>query len=150
MKISITQATALTGMSYRTIKKKIDGLTPVGKGQTKAFLYESKEVFPLLYAPRETQEGQGDGEKLTPRDQLALAQKEGQELKNAEMRKELIPVSQVKEVWARIITGAKTRFLALPDRLARILETIDSFDDRKAIIDEEIKTVLTSLAEDKE
>lgn len=78
---------------------------------------------------------------------LAQEQRIGQALKNAEAKKILIPASKVSETWTRIIVAAKTQFLALPDRLAQMLETASTFDDRRALIDAEIKNILSSLAE---
>ncbi len=55
MKQSYNQLAELTGMSYRTIKKKISaaGIEPEkGKGNT--YLFDSKTVLPVLYKTKES------------------------------------------------------------------------------------------------
>jgi len=80
---------------------------------------------------------------------LAKEQADGQVLKNAMQRRELIPASEVAETWGRIITAAKMQFLALPDRLAQMLETASTANARRIIIEVEIKNILEALADGK-
>ena len=147
MKVNIKQLADLTELNYRTVKSRLKRLTPLEES-SKGIIYSSADALALLY---EAKTDSQDGLNLTAeRARLAKEQADGQALKNAESRKELIPVSQIKEVWARIITSARNNFLALPSRLSRILETIDDTAERERVIDEEIRAILISLAEDKE
>jgi len=153
MKVSYNQLCEMTGFTYRTIKKRIDGIEPVGVTRTKANLWESTEVLPAIYAYNGT--AGGDNKKADSclsvndeRARLAKAQADGQELKNAQLRRELIPVSETVNLWGRIITAAKRQLLALPDRLSQILETTTTVEERRAVIDREIRIVLESLSKD--
>jgi phage terminase Nu1 subunit (DNA packaging protein) len=79
---------------------------------------------------------------------LAKEKADGQALKNAKERAELIPVEQVAQAWGRIITGIRNQFLALPNRLAQMLETTGTTEQRRALIDREVKTILEALADE--
>ena len=79
----------------------------------------------------------------------AIEQADGQALKNAMQRRELIPASEVAETWGRIVTAAKMQFLALPDRLSQMLETASTANARRIIIEAEIKNILEALADGK-
>ena len=154
MKISYNQLSDLTGFSYRVLKKRLDGLQPVGVGRTKANLWESKEALPLIYVrnggsasdePDEKEKLDFDVEKA----RLAKEQADGQALKNAKDRGELIPASEITDTWGRIVTAAKLQFLALPDRLSQMLETASTASDRRALIEAEVKSILEGLANEK-
>ena len=151
-KVSYNQLTDLTGFSFRTLKKRMDGLQPVGTNRTKANLWDSAEALPLIYAWRSKAAEEYNGktaEKLeltNERAMLAREQRIGQEIKNARERQELIPSSAIAEAWGRIVSAVKRQLLALPGRLAQMLETSGSTDERRAIIEKEIKAILEGLA----
>lgn len=46
------------------------------------------------------------------------ANAEKNELKNAQTRKELISLNEVKTKWAQDVSNVKAKFLAIPDKLA--------------------------------
>lgn len=152
-KVSYNELTRLTGFSYRTIRKRIDGLIPVGASRTHADLWDSKEALELIYSWKNKSktpsngDEQGSANLTEERAKLERARRIGQELKNAEAMKDLIPADEVSSAWGRIASSLKRRFLALPDRLAQMLETAADADDRRAIIDMEIKAILEGLAE---
>ena len=64
MKISYNQLTELTGFTFRTLKKRMDGLKPVGSSQTGANLWESKEALLLIYSRNGTNDPDETGEQL--------------------------------------------------------------------------------------
>ena len=159
MKVSYSQLEQLTGFTYRTLKKRMDGLQPVGRGRNAANLWESIEALPLIYQVDQGNgdgdpDGDGDGESRVDYDEqwkqqrarLAKEQADAQALKNAVRRRELIPADKVRETWERIVGAANKQFLGLPARLAQMLETATTTDEVREIIDAEIKAVLYSLA----
>ncbi len=151
MEVTCNRLSEWTGITRRVIKKRLDSLTPVGKGPGNAILWESREALPLIYAPAaKVIADNGSGNWAEERARLAKEQADGQALKNAKDRGELIPASKVAETWGRIVTAAKLQFLALPDRLSQLLETAKSIDDRRALIDAEVKTILVALSDDKD
>ncbi len=77
------------------------------------------------------------------RQKLVLAQAEQVELRNAKMRGELIPASDVAATWSGLVADARQRLLAIPSRLGAKLalprQTV-------AAMDAEIRAVLIALA----
>ena len=106
-------------------------------------------VFGYVKFLRDRAGGNGDLSLNEERARLAAAQANLQELKIAELKGELIPADKIAETWSRIITAAKMQFLALPDRLAQMLETASTANARRIIIDAEIKNILEALADGK-
>lgn len=95
MKASVNQLAEMTGKDRRTVKKRLEGLEPVGK-QGRAVLYEVKEALPLIY-----QVGQGpDVEGITldeARRNESVAKTEKLHLEMESIRKQRIPVEVVNE-----------------------------------------------------
>lgn len=149
--VSYNQLEELTGRSYRVIKKRLEGMKPVGKGKAGAKLWDSREALNRIYSHDPVSNGKGVKkveiiDAATERGLLAKAQRVGQEIKNAKDRGELIPLSQVKEVWIRIVTAAKIQLLALPDRIEQRLGAMKTKKDRRALIEAEVKKVLHVLS----
>jgi len=82
----------------------------------------------------------------TQRYRLIKAQADEKELELQKKRDQLIPSEDVKAGWSRIVIATKTGFLALPDRLKQMLTLTDAERD---VIDDEVRIVLTNLAEKK-
>ena len=99
-------------------------------------------VFGYVKYLRDRVGGNGDLSLNEERARLAAAQANLQELKIAELKRELVPASKIAETWGRIVTAAKMQFLALPDRLAQMLETASTAHARRIIIEAEIKNIL--------
>ena len=128
----------------------MDGLEPVGTTRTKANTWESKDALPLIYSWKPKKHREKDKAAAidynTERAKLAKEQRIGQEIKNAKEMGDLIPKDQITDAWGRIVSAAKRQFLALPDRLAQMLETTGTVDERRALIESEIKVILEGLA----
>lgn len=77
------------------------------------------------------------------RQQLVLAQAEGQRIKNAKMLGELVAIADVESAWAAIILELRAGMLAIPDRIGARLG--DLTPAHVAAIDAEIRDVLASL-----
>ena len=145
MKVSYAQLTDLTGKAYRTLKKAMDGLQPVGAGSGGANLWESKQALPLIYGIGKGTEGRFDAQAEKAR--LDKERADNMELKNAQLRGELIHIDAIREESDRNAVSIRNRFLSMPDRLAQMLETCSSFTERRAVIDSEIRRALEALAD---
>lgn len=77
---------------------------------------------------------------------LTKAQADEKELKNDLLRAQLIPADQVHEVWAGHIIHAKTKFLALPDKLGPEIAAMDKVPEIKAYLRRFINEILNDLA----
>lgn len=77
------------------------------------------------------------------RQQLVLAQAEGQRIKNAKMLGELVPAADVERDWTHVVLELRAGLLALPSRLgARVGLT----PAQTAELDAELREALTALA----
>ncbi|MBW2053498.1 MAG: DUF1441 family protein [Deltaproteobacteria bacterium] len=143
MEISINQLMEISGMSYRTIKKRLEGLSPERK-EGRAYLYESTKVLPILFNWKPAKRDLVLNEE---RARLAKEQADAQELKNAQLRGQLIPAADVAEAWSKIVVAVKQHVLALPSRLAQMLETVETRAGKQAIMEAEVKKALEALAD---
>lgn len=91
--------------------------------------------------------GQG-GEQLTleaERARLAKEQADGHELKNAELRGDLLRVDDVKMSMTRVLAALRSKLLALPSKIAPVLRSTapDAFEEQ---LRSGIDDALTELA----
>jgi phage terminase Nu1 subunit (DNA packaging protein) len=82
------------------------------------------------------------------RARLAKEQADGQALKNAVARRELVAVEDVQRGWADILRKVRSRILACPSRIRGRLSHLTIYDGE--IIDAELRDALTELADDDE
>ena len=136
--VSITKLSELTGLSNQTLGKRLDGFPFVSHANAK--LYESKDVLPVLY-------GAGGSSMLVASDQkarLLLHQANTAELKEKEMRKQLIPVEEVSAFLGGMVKRARSRLLPLG---GIVQNQVTDLAQIKATIDKEIRRVLNELSE---
>jgi phage terminase Nu1 subunit (DNA packaging protein) len=146
MKVTYNQLSELTGMTYRTIKKRIDGLDPVGVTRNNANQWESREALQMIYGVA----GADKDNKLDAQQEKAKLDKERritQRLKNRQLEGELIHVDQIRDQWQRIVVAIRTQFMALPNRLSQMLETVSTPRERRQMIEDEVKIILNGLAD---
>lgn len=79
------------------------------------------------------------------RGRLARARAEYAETKNAVMRRELVPASEVETEWSAILRTVRAGLLAVPSRYAARLGHLTTHD--VAEIDAEVRAVLMQLGE---
>ena len=109
---SLSRLSDLSGMAPRTIKGRIERLTPIKEG--KATLYETRDALPLMY--------QSDlGEKMFDLEQerarLAHHQANREAMREATERGEYIPAEIVREYGAAGMTATKAKLLAISSKL---------------------------------
>ena len=69
-----------------------------------------------------------------------------------ELRKrqgELLEAAEVESAWTQALTSFKNRLLSLPDKLAPKMAACSSILECRAMIDQEVRKVLTALSETK-
>lgn len=81
----------------------------------------------------------------TERARLAREQADQAALRNAAMRKELVPIAEVRNEWVSIARRVRNVMMAVPSRCRQMLPHLTTFD--VDLIDEEIRTALTELGE---
>ena len=123
MKVSYAQLTDLTGMAYRTIRKRFEAanIKPIGvaEGPGGANLWDSSEALRAIYSP-----DVGGSEKLDGQQEKALldkARREAQELKNEEARRNLAPCEVTGKIIADIAINVRTKALGIPSKIASVV-----------------------------
>jgi phage terminase Nu1 subunit (DNA packaging protein) len=74
---------------------------------------------------------------------LARAAADGQEIKNATARGELVPAAEVEAEWSGVLRTVRAGMLAVPSRAAQRLPHLSAHD--VGVIDGEVREVLTEL-----
>lgn len=136
----------------------IAGLTPrrlrqldrAGEGpkRNSKGLYPVEEFAIWLYARIKKDLGVADGvayDLRTERARLANAQSEQKELEVAALRSDLVRVSVIEREVAVIVASLKQNVMAMPTRLAAMLEGMTT-DERKASIERSCREVLEEFA----
>jgi phage terminase Nu1 subunit (DNA packaging protein) len=78
------------------------------------------------------------------RDRLAREQADNMALKNAALRRELVPAVEVEATWAEIMRRVRSRLLAVPSRVRQGCSHLTAHD--VALIDAELRRALDDLA----
>lgn len=76
------------------------------------------------------------------RARLAKEQADAQALKNAALRRELVPAADVERAWGDVLRQVRARILAVPSRLRQALDLTTADID---VIDRELREALTEL-----
>ena len=139
MRVSYSQLTEWTGKSYRTLKRLLDGLEPVGTGPTNANLWESQQALEAIYCPQTFRSDDGlDLNAERARESKERADK--LELENAVRRKELVETSDLAKKLDSDLVSFKTKLTGLPSKISALLEEPGEqrriFLEVKAIINE--------------
>lgn len=97
---------------------------------------------------REMAAGRGDEHQqlqlTAERARLAKEQADAQALKNAALRRDLVPAAEVEREWSDTLRLVRSKILALPSRLRQTLAHLTAAD--VAAIDSELRRTLEELA----
>jgi len=130
MECSATELARLFSATVQTITKLAREGIVVRKGRGK---YDrEKSITNYICHLRDTAAGRGGAsavESLSDeRARLAKEQADHAALKNAQMRKELLPASEVEATWSGFVTDARALLLAVPTRVQQRLPHLTSHD----------------------
>lgn len=100
-------------------------------------IYDLGAALPVLVEKRASKTAD---ERL----RLAAQQADNWELKNAQLRGELLPAVEVEQGWSNLVSDAKARLLAVPTRVQQRIAHLTAHD--VAEIEMEIREALTALA----
>lgn len=148
MHISYSELSRLTGMSYRTIKTRLEaaGLSPVQIGeQGKAHLWDSEKALPVIY---QAAGGACDIDCLDLNAERAREAKERAdklELQNAQRRGELVEAADMRQVIETALMQFRTSMTGLPSKLSAM---VDDLDERRRMFteaDQIVRDALTDL-----
>lgn len=146
----------ILGVSDRTLSLwQRDSIDPMpiaqeGRQGVREQLYDTEAVIGWMIRKEVGKLGVGaDGKTYdftAERGRLTFWQAEEKELAVKVLRRTLIPSEEVKTVWSRLVIVMKTTLLALPDRLARLLAAAEDFQQRREMLDAEIRDILNNLS----
>lgn len=135
-RLSISQLHQLTGRSRETIRRRLEGLEPAAR-DGKTIWYEAREALPRIAG--------GEGLDLSAeRARLAREQADAQEMKNAVARGELVPADQIEGAWVALLSGVRTRLLAVCGKAAPTAHAAETI----AATEEAIRIVLIEALEE--
>lgn len=95
-----------------------------------------------------TAKKEGSLEDAKTKKEWALAAMAEMEL--AEAQGKVVKASEVERKWSHIVLTIRSKLLSLPGRLSMLIDPSLSVNERTAIIDNEIRTVLEELSKDEE
>lgn len=134
---------SITGFIKRGMPIEADGRIPVAEAR----LWIMDNIKPV-HKKREARQGALELTRslanLSERDRLARVQAENIELKNAQMRRELVSAAEVQREWESKIRAASAAILSVPLRLRGLIPSLTAED--VIAIDAELRRVLEELA----
>ena len=146
MKVSYNKLTEITGLTYRTLKRRLKGVDPVEYGANRAHYFESVSVLPVLYGVvgKDSEEEPLDGP--AEKAKLDKARRITQELKNKELEGQLVSVEEVNN--QLFDTGRQIRdaILSIPARLSAGLVVESNQHRIEMTLVDELTKALESLA----
>ncbi|AHZ84654.1 hypothetical protein Bb109J_c1965 [Bdellovibrio bacteriovorus] len=162
-KLTYNQLQQLTDMSYRKIKSLLadEGIEPV-ETDGNSIYFDPKEALPVIFEAqgfRTRPQEIGDDSPLDRPDtseilnpaiqsaRLSRARTEKTEIEIAKLRGELVPVDDVVFFVSNMITSAKSKLRALPDRITPVIMGYKDSVEAKEFHRKEIDRALIDLRE---
>ena len=151
MSFSLTKKdlSALAGYSDRRLRDIDTGLPQQEKlfvksedGKYNLALFVQRWVAYRIKAER--------GDEATLEDVKAIHEKvktQKTELEVAKMRGELVAVQDVRRLWGNVASTVTQAFTGLPSRVAPTILMMNSVEAIAAVVDDEVRAVLTQIAE---
>jgi len=134
------------GLSVRTVRELSERGVIQRCGPNRFRLRDSVRAY--CASLRETASGRSKNANLTAEKlRYETARADAQELKNAAMRGQLVPVGEVERAWSAILRDVRAAMLAIPARIQQQVGTLTAQD--VDTIDREIRNALEETANGK-
>jgi phage terminase Nu1 subunit (DNA packaging protein) len=129
-------------MDRRTLAKRLPpDLAVSEKGRSKHYLMA--DVIRVLFDTGNIKGGSLEQERT----RLTKAQADSEEMRAAERRGQLVPIEEAQLAWAKMITAARNKLLAMPNKIAPRALAARSVTDVQQIVKREVHQALTELSE---
>lgn len=147
--ICINQLVSLTGMTSRTLKKRLKNLDPEDE-DGKTLYYNSREALELVY---------GQWDAINPGDETGIPNIRVESAKNLKLKNQhlefdlnvkkgqYVPRDDVQKMWSDRIVAFKSRLRILAVSICEELSTAGGSQKIEAILNERHDEVLSELAE---
>lgn len=143
--VSLTELADLTGMTWRTVRKRLSERGVEPKSRTpKSALFDSGEALAALY-----ERGALDAGELNPEQERARRDKEAADklaMENELRRGELLDANLIGEDISRWLTVFRSAMLRAPSKLAPLVNP-EKPSMARALIETELHQILTELSE---
>lgn len=121
--VTLNQLSTLTGMTYRTLKKKLADVDPAEDEEGNTLLYRPAEVLPVIYGVVNAEGAEIQAETKSydiwkERARLAKFQADKAEIEVNTLRGNLIPAEQIEVSWSKMVSAFRSRILGIPAKLA--------------------------------
>lgn len=121
--VTLNQLCTLTGMTYRTLKKKLAEVDPAEGDEENTLLYKPNEVLPIIYGIVDASGEEIEVEKkiydlTNERARLAKFQADKAELEVSVIKGNLIPAEQVEHGWSKMAAAFRSKILGIPSKVA--------------------------------
>ena len=131
--LTFTDLVNLTKLNFRTIKKRLERLSPIADDDRSRY-YALQDALPLLYPPGTSHDKLDLGQE---RAKLAREQTLRMQFENQRVAGELIDAKDAKLSFAEHTAAARARFLAIPSRVAAQFEGMT-----REAIEQNLKSVI--------
>ena len=146
--INLQSLEALTGITYKTLKKRLtqNGVKPK-KSSSKGSAYDPKVALPALYTNLSNASNDNTADLTTEKARLAKAQAEKTRLEAEKLMGTLVDKESWCNEWSSLLVEFKDKILSAPLKLVPKLKGKNS-EETYAIITSHLKEVLNDLAND--
>ena len=142
MKLKTAELALLLGLTTRRINQLADEGITVRAGHGEFDGPASVQAF-IEQASNRGKDKEAAIDKEREEARLKKEQADTQELKNAKLRKELLPVAEVERVWSEQISSIRSGLLAV---VSRVRQRVSLSIEDAVILDEEIRGAMVKLA----
>jgi phage terminase Nu1 subunit (DNA packaging protein) len=145
--VTLSQLETLTGICFRTLKKRLGALAPT-RVDGKSIFFDPQVALPVIY---EVATAESLTKRMNPEQEkarLSRAQAELRELDLAERRRQLISSETIEHIWSDMVTSARSRLLGLPSKCAPLAFGAESVAVAEDVLKTAIFEALSELSEE--
>jgi phage terminase Nu1 subunit (DNA packaging protein) len=148
IEVSAKDLAKVIGVKDRTVREFADRGLVIRAGRGRYRLVESVRAYcDHLRATAAGRGGEDEAKTLTSeRTRLAREQADQTALKNAALRRDLVPAAEVERAWSEILRRVRSGCLAIPSRVRQALAHLTAYDVQA--IDAEVRAVLAEIGAD--
>lgn len=146
--LTYNQLSELTGRSYRTIKKRLEGIKPLRESGNSCH-FSSQEALATIFAADNRSSSEDVFDLDHEKAKLARVQTEKATLELGRLKGELVSTEEVGVTVEKEYSYVRAKLLSIPSRFAMELSTAMTPNECKEIIQKAISEALEELSADK-
>jgi len=148
IEVSAKDLAKVIGVKDRTVREFADRGLVIRTSRGRYRLIESVRTYcDHIRTTASGRGGEDEAKTLTSeRTRLAREQADQTALKNAALRRELVPAAEVEREWSEVLRRVRSGCVAIPSRIRQSMAHLTAHDVQ--VIDAEVRTVLTEIGID--